>query len=300
MRQERFATTGTVHLHIEDPAGSVEVKTHDEPETSIELEMSKPGGDESVLDEARVESVAREGGHDVYVEISGRRGGLGSLLRWLISTGGVIVTVRAPHGSYLEVNTASAPVDARGQFADAKVNTASGAIRLDEASGEVHLRTASGDIECPKLRAPSSIATASGSVGVGSVSADAEIKTATGRIEIDEARETLEVRSASGSVEVGTAEGDIRVETASGRQRIGCLVSGSAELKTVSGSVVAGVAQGTALHVEAQAVSGSLESEIPLDVEPDSSNPSESQLSLRIRSVSGNVRIVRAGDKSAA
>jgi DUF4097 and DUF4098 domain-containing protein YvlB len=300
MRQERFETAGSVRLHIEDPSGSVEVSTHDEPETVIELTMSRPGGDESVLDEARVESVRRDDGDDVYVEITGHRGGLGSLLRWLISTGGVNVTVRAPHGTDLAIKTASASVDARGRFADAQVKTASGSIRLDDAAGEVQIRTASGSIDCPSLQGTSSIATATGSVRVGSVAADAEIKTASGRIEVQDVHARLEARTASGSVEIGTAVGDIRVETASGRQHLGCLVSGAATLRTVSGSVVAGVAHGTAVHVDAEAVSGSLESEITLDEEPEIASESGPELALKIRSVSGRVRIVRASAKNAA
>lgn len=300
MRQQRFATTGKVRLHVDNPAGSVEIITRDEPETLVELAMSRPGGDESFLEEARVESVARDGGHDVYVEISGHRSGLGSLLRWLISTGGVNVTVRAPHGADLEIKTASAEVVARGQFEDASVKTASGKVRLDTAIGEVEIRTASGSVECPSLRAATSIATASGSVRIGSATADAEIKTASGQIEVGDVHARLTARSASGSVEIGTVEGDLGVETASGRQRIDCLVSGDAALTTVSGSVVAGVAQGTAIHLDAQAISGSLDSEITLDEEPDASSSSGPQLALRIRSVSGSVRIVRASARSAA
>jgi DUF4097 and DUF4098 domain-containing protein YvlB len=300
MRQERFATTGRVRLHVEDPAGSVAIESNDQPETVIELVMSRPGADEAILDEARVESVARDGGNDVYVEISGHRGGLGSLLRSLVSSGGVNVTVRAPHGTTLEVRTASASVDARGQFSDAKINTASGAVRLDGATGEVEVHTASGSVDCPSIVAAASIATASGSVHVGSVAAGAKINTASGRIEVDDARTRLEAHSASGSVEIGTAEGEIRVETASGRQRVGCLVSGEARLSTASGSIVAGVAQGTAIHLDAQAVTGSLESEIALEEEPDPSAPPGPTLDLKIRSVTGGVRIVRASARSAA
>lgn len=300
MRQERFATTGKVRLHVGDPSGSVGVSTHDEPETVVELTMTRPGVDESVLDDARVESTARDGGHDVYVEITGNRNGLGSLLRWLISTGGVDVTVRAPHGTDLDINTASANVVARGQFVDASIKTASGSVRLDDAAGEVRIRTASGSTECPSLRRESSINSASGSVHVGSVSADTEIKTASGRIDVDEVRSRLEVRSASGSVEIGTVAGDLHVETAAGRLHVGSFISGDATLTTVSGSVLVGVAQGTALHVDAEAISGALESEIALDDEPDLSLPSGPELALRIRSVSGRVRIVRAGAEHAA
>ncbi|MGB9111319.1 MAG: DUF4097 family beta strand repeat-containing protein [Acidimicrobiales bacterium] len=299
MRQERFATTGKVRLHVGDPSGSVEVSTHDEPETVVELTMTRPGVDESVLDDARVESTARDGGHDVYVEITGNRNGLGSLLRWLISTGGVDVAVRAPHGTDLDINTASANIVARGQFVDASIKTASGSVRLDDAAGEVRIRTASGSTECPSLRRESSINSASGSVHVGSVSADTEIKTASGRIDVDEVRSRLEVRSASGSVEIGTVAGDLHVETAAGRLHVGSFISGEATLTTVSGSVLVGVAQGTALHVDAEAISGALESEIALDDEPDLSLPSGPELALRIRSVSGRVRIVRAGAEHA-
>jgi hypothetical protein len=300
MREERFSTPGTVRLHVENPAGCVEIVTHDDPETTIELSMSRGGDDEAVLDEARVESVARDGGHDVYVEISGHRGGLGSLLRWLVSTGGVNVVVHAPHGLDLDAKTASADVTTRGRVQDASVSTASGAVRLDDTTGEVRVRTASGSVECQTLPRESSIASASGSVRVGHVQEGAEVKTASGRIEIDETHGHLEARSASGSVEIGTAEGDLRAETASGRVRIARMISGHAELRTVSGSVVAGVAQGTALHVEAEAVSGSLDSEIDLDEEPAAASSDGPQLSLRIRSVSGSVRIVRSAARSAA
>jgi Putative adhesin len=300
MRQERFVTTGKVRLHVEDPAGSVAITTHDQPETIIELTMIRPGDDESMLDDARVESVARDGCHDVYVEVSGHRGGLGSMLRWLISHGGVDVEVRAPRGAELDVRTASARVDAQGQFADASIKTASGAVRLEGATGEVQIRTASGRVECPSLLGAASIATASGAVQVGSLSADTEITTASGRIEVDDAHARLEVRSASGSVDIGSVESDLRVETASGRQRIGRLVSGDGALTTVSGSIVAGVAQGSAIHLDAEAISGSLESEIALEEDSDASVPSGPSLDLKIRSVSGGVRIVRAGAQSAA
>lgn len=299
MRVEGFATPGAVRLHVEDPAGSVEIITHDEPETTIELSMSR-GGDESILDEARVESIARDGGHDVYVEISGQRSGLGSLLRWLVSTGGVNVTVRAPHGLDVDVKTASAGVSTRGSVKDASVKTASGSVRLGETTGEVRVRTASGSVECQSLPREVSIASASGSVRVAGVHLDSDVKTASGRIEIGEAHGRLDAHSASGSIEIGTAEGELRLETASGRQRISRLVSGRTELKTVSGSVVAGIAQGTALHVDAEAISGSLDSEIDLDPGPATGTPSGRQLSLRVRSVSGSVRIVRAVTPDAA
>ena len=108
------------------------------------------------------------------------------------------------------------------------------------------------------------------------------------------------MRSASGSVEIGTVAGDLKVDTASGRLHVGCLISGDATLRTASGSVLAGIAPGTALHVDAEAISGALESEIALDDEPDPSGGSGPELVLRIRSVSGRVRIVRAEAAHAA
>lgn len=300
MRQERFSTPGKVRLDISNPSGSVDVTTHDDKETLVELSMTRPNADESVLNETRVALVERDGVHEVTIEVKGPREGLGSLLRWLISIGGVNVSVRTPNGADLEVKTAAAGVTARGRYGNVAIKTASGSVRIDEALGKVNIKTASGEVDCGSLAEPATVNSASGKIRIGSSARELEARTASGRIDIDNAQSRLEARSASGAITVGTADGDVRVETVSGSARIDKLVSGRAELKTVSGSIVAGVAEGTSVHVDAKSVSGSLESELELDDAPDPAHAGGPTLSLAARSVSGSVRIVHAKARTAA
>ena len=61
----------------------------------------------------------------------------------------------------------------------------------------------------------------------------------------------------------------------------------------MSGDVSVGVARGVDLHVDVETMSGSVNSEIPLDDAPGSARRDD-RVDLSVRSVSGNVDIARA------
>src|SRR5579862_6251522 len=84
MTTHHFSTPGTVHLRVDNAAGSVTIATHDEPSTDVELSFEGPGDDETFLDQARVEANPTDDGYEVIVEIPRRHGGFGGMLRWLV------------------------------------------------------------------------------------------------------------------------------------------------------------------------------------------------------------------------
>jgi DUF4097 and DUF4098 domain-containing protein YvlB len=159
--------------------------------------------------------------------------------------------------------------------------SASGDISVGEVSGEADLTTASGDVSC------------------GTLNSGGRVKTASGQVAVKSARGYLAVQSASGDLKAGQLDGGCKFHTATGSQTVERLVSGEVTFETVSGDLCLGVARGTAVAVEVNTLSGELSSEIELDgdefASPD--GPGEAGyplLNLRARSVSGDVRIMRA------
>lgn len=89
-----------------------------------------------------------------------------------------------------------------------------------------------------------------------------------------------------------------RLQSASGDQKVQRLVSGRAFLQTVSGDLVVAIAQGTAVAVEAETITGDVSSEIELGAEvppaPGPAGAGQAQVDLNARTVSGDVRVKRA------
>ena len=98
-------------------------------------------------------------------------------------------------------------------------------------------------------------------------------------------------------VTIGTLAGELELSTTSGDVDIKAVSGGDVRVQTVSGDVRVGIARGTRTWIDAGSVSGKLESELgledaePADV-PDASGP---VVPLRVKTVSGDVSVVRAG-----
>jgi DUF4097 and DUF4098 domain-containing protein YvlB len=124
------------------------------------------------------------------------------------------------------------------------------------------------------------------------------VKTASGDVEVESVGERLTARTASGNISVGQLSDGCDLQTVSGDQRVRRLIAGRAEFNTVSGDLTISVARGTTVGIEAEALSGSLSSEIELSPDGPGSEQPEQQAGphaeLRIRTVSGNARIRRA------
>lgn len=170
--------------------------------------------------------------------------------------GNVQLAVRCPAGSSLTARTASADVEARGPLAAAKAQTASGDVRVEQADGELSVQTASGDVE---------VGRAGGAVTVQAV---------------------------SGDVRVREAADDVRVTNVSGDVDLQAVVAGAVGVQSVSGDVRVGVRRGSAVHVDAQTLSGHTHSELDLDDEP--AGGEGPRVELRVKTVSGDVAVVRA------
>jgi Putative adhesin len=215
-------------------------------------------GDDRLLEEVEI----RQDGTSVVVTYRGK-GKFGFSLSPLSLVFGSELRVRAsvPHGAGVKVKTASADTLLSGHFGALGVHGVSGDLRLrGETAGAATIKTVSGDAQLDRVDGDLSAQTVSGDLRIGPV---------------------------GGSADAKTVSGDIRFEA---------LRSGDVRFTSVSGDIEIGIAQGSAVDVDAGSTSGDLSSEVPLGSEPVTGEEETTPtVVLRGRTVSGDVKVFRAG-----
>lgn len=267
-----FQTPGPVLLRIALPSGEVTIETIEE--RMVEVEVVPLRGDEAshrAAEETRVEARERRGRHEIVIEAPKRRGGF-----WRDAKLGV--RVACPEGADLELNTASADLDARGRL---------GAVAVKSASGDAVLAA------CASL----AVSSASGDVQAREIAGDVAVKTASGDVELGTVGGTTTVNAVSGDIHVGHAAGNVSLNNVSGDAQIEAL-AGGLRANTVSGDLSIGVVPGQRLWIDAHSVSGSMSSSLEVGDEPPAGDDAP-VVELRARSVSGDVTIDRAASRVA-
>jgi len=267
-----FDTPGSVSLQIKLPSGRVVVTTADEPRTTVEVvALGRRGQD--AIDEIEITMDEHSGRHVVRVEQRDR-------FRW----GPIQIT----WGGDYECRITCPP------GADLDLSGASTELRVDGELGEVAARTASGDIRVQTARGPLQVKTASGDVTVGAVGGQATIATVSGDIGIERLDAALTARAVSGDITIGAVAADLGISTTSGDVDLKAVLAGDVRIQTVSGDVRTGIASGTRVWVDATSVSGRLESELGLEEQGSAGEPEGAVVPLQVKTVSGDVSVVRA------
>jgi len=214
-------------------------------------------GDERLLEEVEI----RHDGDRLLVAYRGK-GKFGFSLSPLSLVFGSELRVRAslPHGAGVKVKTASADTDLQGHFGPLGINSVSGDVR---ARGEI----------------------------VGGAS----LKTVSGDADLDRVEGDISAHTVSGDLRIGPVEGSTDLKTVSGDIRLQSVTAGDVRFTSVSGDIEIGIAQGSALDVDAGSTSGDLSSEVPLASEPiEGEGDAGPTVVLRGRTVSGDVKVFRA------
>jgi len=235
---------------------------------SGDIEENTADGEETYLtvdgDERMLEHVeVRQDGNRVVVSLpdKGKLGFSLSLGSLVFGSGGLRVEARVPHGAAVRVKTASADMEITGQLEKVDLNSVSGDVRVrGDVADNATVKTVSGDVDLEQVH---------GDVSVQTVSGD------------------LRAKGIAGSADAKSVSGDIRLES---------LAAGDVRFNSVSGDIEIGIAPGSLLDVDAGSTSGDLSSEVPLASEPPSGEEGAAPtVVLRGRTVSGDVRVFRAG-----
>lgn len=192
----------------------------------------------------------------------------------LLSSTSLDLTVHLPSGSSCQLKTASADIRCTGEIGSLDARTASGDVTADQVTGSASVNTASGDVQ------------------LDDAAATVQVNTASGDTEIGRAGDEVTVNSASGDLRIRRAEGSAKARSASGDVRIDSISAGRGEINTVSGDITIAVPAGIGVYLDLSALSGDVRS----DLEPAGSD-GDASLSLKCRSVSGDVRVTRASGR---
>lgn len=271
-----YETPGSVSLQIKLSSGRVVVTTVDEPRCSVELiPIDRRGPD--AIEDVTVTADEHHGRHTVRIEQKDR-------VRWgpiqITWGGGIEARVTCPPGADLDLSGGSTDLRVEGDLGEVSVRTASGDIRLDGIRGKLQAKTASGDISVATIGGEASVTTVSGDLGVGLLDG------------------SLTVRAVSGDVSVGAVRGPLTLNTTSGDVDVKSVEAGEVRVHTVSGDARIAVGRGTRVWIDAASVSGDLGSELGVERDApagaDSASESRAVVPLQVKTVSGDVSIVRA------
>ena len=285
--EKTFETPGAVRLSVENEVGLIAITARPTRSTIVSLEPATPGAAE-LIERAVVECRPVPDGHVVAVRVSRRNG-----MRFVRRSAAVTVRVEVPEGSDVKVLADSADVEIMGPVGSADVSTSSGDISTDDVAAAVTAKSASGDVTLGAVGGDLRVHTASGDLRCSSVAGTAVFATASGDLEVGAAGNRVEVKGTSGSVRLGELSHGARIMNVSGDVRVLSVDRGTVHVRSVSGDVSVGVAEGVDLHVDVETMSGAVNSEIPLDDAPSAARR-ENRVDLSVRSVSGNVDIARA------
>lgn len=187
--------------------------------------------------------------------------------------GSARVVADVPTGTDVQLKSASADVSARAALGALRVRSASGDIRADDVV-RAEVTVASGDVAVDLVRDGADVRATSGDVVLGSVG---------GR---------LSVTLTSGDLRAGTVSGDADVEAASGDVSIGRFDGSAVTVRTMSGDIRLGLPTGIRVEPDLTTLSGKVRLPSPTAAPQPERRRS---VRVRLRSVSGDIRIDRAG-----
>ncbi len=273
-----FETPGPARLRVRNPAGAVSIEATETSETTVELEALR---DDDATRIAIERTTVEQSGNEITIEIGTGEKGFGIGPAWISfgRTPQVGVRIRCPEGSHVDFATASADLTARGRLGDFEAKSASGDVTVEDV-GELRFHTASGDVRANLVDGEARLQTVSGDVRLGTV------------------RRAVSASLVSGDLMLGAGEADVEVKSVSGDLRVDAVRQGRIRLQSVSGDVRLGVRPGARLKIDASSTSGDISSEFDVADRP-SEAPAGAEASLQVKTVSGDVELVRAAAVSA-
>jgi hypothetical protein len=228
----------------------------------------------------------------------------GSILLRSGPSGIVTVSVDSSNADHLEIagigDTVSIRATRRGRSAklaidapigtDVNVKGASVDVQARGALGALRVRSASGDVVGDDV-VRADISVASGDIRLDLIRSDATFKATSGDVRVSSIGGRLGATLASGDLQVEEVSGDADIETASGDVTIRRCLGGAVTVRTVSGDVRVGLPSGIRVEPEIRTMSGKVT--LP-DPAARQSGGERRPVRLRLRSVSGDIRIERA------
>lgn len=253
------------HLHVENPAGSIQITGWDRNEVAITGALG-----------ANVEKL----------DIGGDARDLSVVVRYPARLRGSLddsqLQLRVPASARLSVDAVSAGVQIRGVAGALQVQSVSGDLNLDVASGEVDASTVSGDLV---LRAPAQLSK------LNSVSGDLKAAGLRGQLNADTVSGELQLEGGPfRQVQLQSVSGDLNLA-------LSLEESGRLQAETLSGDIQLQLAGGANAQLNLKTFSGDLHNEFggdAQDLRKLSARLGAGRGSIDLHSFSGDIRVAPA------
>lgn len=241
-----FATPDPITARVEANSGSIRLIASDRSDTIVDVRPR----DESRPADVRSAEQARVSHANGKLAVSPAKFGI---LGYRM--GAVEIVIQLPSHSNVHVAVASADVQADGEFAD---------FRFDSASGRLEVQSICGTAK---------IAMASGDAAIANLNGNAKFQAASGSLSLDRLRGNVKSQTASGSVSIAGA------------------ASGAVVAHTSSGDVEVGIPEGTAAQLDIMTGSGTVTNRL---APSDGPEQGDNTVVVQVRTGSGDVDIHRA------
>ena len=258
-----FNTPGPIDLRVELWQGEVSVVADDTDTTTVELTpLRNDAAARDAVENARVE----QRGNEVVVLMPKAKGGL------FRGRAEVRADIHVPAGSNASIETASADIETNGQLGNLRAASGSGDVSID-VSANLEVRTGSGDIRVTTVHGSCTIKCGSADVRVDTVTGSFRAKTGSGDIMLVQAGHTVDAMAGSGDMLLKRIE------------------QGNVKVKTGTGDVQIGVADGTAAYLDIMTVTGDVTSDLDAAEAPSAG---ERMVDINVQSGSGDVVLQRS------
>jgi DUF4097 and DUF4098 domain-containing protein YvlB len=276
-----FETPGPIDLRVELWQGRLNIVADDTDTTTVDLRpLRGDAAAREAIDNARVE----QRGNEVVVLMPKSKGGL------FRGKADVEAVIRVPTNSNAKLQTASADIETEGLLGDVSASSGSGEVSI-EHTGDLEVRTGSGDISASTVDGSCTVRSGSADVHIGSIGDDADVKSGSGDVQIDSVGAKLNLKTGSGDLVLNSAGHTVDAMAGSGDLLVKRIEQGKVRMKTGSGDVSIGVAEGTAAYLDIMTVTGDVASDLDAS---DAPSDGERTVEISVQSGSGDVVLQRS------
>jgi hypothetical protein len=229
-----------------------------------------------------------------------------------------LIRVSIPDNKSIQINSASADIEASEVTCDLTVQSASSDISLENTTGNIECNISSGDVDITGHRGHLSINgnssdlrladiegdvdghSSSGDINVDKVKGAVQLSTSSGDSRIYDIDGNLDISSTSGEIEASGVTGSVRANAISGDVKLTALsaTQGDFKVESVSGDVQVEISREYAGQVQARSVSGTVNSHLSGELDKDSDSQVRGSIGngegrLNVSTTSGDINIDR-------
>jgi DUF4097 and DUF4098 domain-containing protein YvlB len=277
-----FATPAPISTTIDLYAADVQIVASERSDTVVEVRPSNESDDSDVkaAQQTRVEYA------DGTLTVRGRT----FAPNFSKKTHSVDLLIELPTGSQVQGDLTAGEVRSTGALQDCRFKASVGHFRLDR-TGPLRVET-TGHIAVDTVVGDADVTTGSGRVRIGEIRGAGAVKNSNGNTEIGTVTGELRVRSANGDLTVDRADAGVEARSSNGSIRIGTVARDSITLRTATGDLEIGVAEGTAAWLDLKTGYGRVRNE--LDGVGQGPEKSEDAVEVRAHTSFGDITVRRS------